>query len=92
MYVDIDAANCGNESRFVNDYHGTGASGPNAQFWQYFDEKTGERRMAVKTIQPIPAGDEILVNYGALYFEKDSSDDSSDSEQEDAENQTRSKG
>ena len=36
MYVDIDAATCGNEARFVNDYHGTGGT-PNAQFWPYVE-------------------------------------------------------
>ena len=75
VYIDIDAARCGNEGRFVNDYHGT-AERPNAQFWPYFDVTTGEKRIAVKTIRPIPQGDEILVDYGGSYFQKDSSDDS----------------
>lgn len=75
VFIDIDASRCGNESRFVNDFHGTGLT-PNAQFWQYFDNKTGEKRMAIKSIAPIPTGSEILVDYGGQYFEKDSSDDS----------------
>ena len=53
VYVDIDAARCGNEGRFVNDFHGTGATRPNAQFWPYFDTTTGEKRMAIKTIRPL---------------------------------------
>jgi hypothetical protein len=76
VFVDIDAAQCGNEARFVNDYHGTGADRPNAQFWPYFDPVTGEKRMAIKTIAPVPSGSEILVDYGGSYFEKDSEEDS----------------
>ena len=75
VYIDIDAARAGNEARFLNDYHGTGCS-PNAQFWPYFDERTGEKRMGVKTIAPIHRGQEILVDYGGRYFQKDSSSDS----------------
>ena len=75
VYVDIDAARCGNEGRFVNDHSGTGLP-PNAQFWTYFDPSTGERRMAVKSIKPIAAGQEVLVDYGGSYFERDSSSDS----------------
>ena len=50
VFVDIDAASCGNEGRFVNDYHGTGVVKPNAQFWPYFDPITGEKRMAIKCV------------------------------------------
>ena len=75
MYVDIDAAQCGNEGRFVNDFHGTGLT-PNAQFWPYYDSVTGEKRMAVKSIAPIAVGQEVLVDYGGSYFEKDSEEDS----------------
>ena len=75
VFIDIDAARCGNEGRFVNDYHGTGMP-PNAQFWPYYDPVTGEKRMAVKSISPLATGDEILVDYGGSYFQKDSSDDS----------------
>jgi len=76
VYIDIDAARCGNEGRFVNDYHGTGASGPNAQFWPYFDVTTGEKRMSIKSIAPLTSGEEIFVDYGGMYFEKDSDQDS----------------
>lgn len=75
VYIDIDAARAGNEARFLNDYHGA-ASAPNAQFWPYFDTTSGEKRMAVKTIQDIAPGAEIMVDYGGRYFAKDSSDDS----------------
>jgi len=75
-YIDIDASQCGNEARFVNDFHGTGADGPNAQFWPYFDSATGEKRMSVKTTAPVPAGHEVLVDYGGRYFVPDSSEDS----------------
>ena len=96
VFVDIDAASCGNEGRFVNDYHGTGATKPNAQFWPYFDPITGEKRMAIKTIASIESGSEILVDYGGSYFEKDSSDDSdmhdSDSEFEEAKRKSKKRG
>jgi len=75
VYVDIDASRAGNESRFINDFHGTGQQ-PNSQFWPYYDETTGEKRMAIKTIKPISCGQEILVDYGGRFFERDSSSDS----------------
>ncbi|KAL1521246.1 hypothetical protein AB1Y20_020917 [Prymnesium parvum] len=75
VYVDIDASQIGNEARFINDYHGTGQPA-NSQFWPYFDEHTGEKRMSIKTIKPVASGQEILVDYGGRFFEKDSSSDS----------------
>ena len=51
-------------------------TGPNAQFWPYFDSATGEKRMSVKTTLPVPAGHEVLVDYGGRYFVPDSSEDS----------------
>ena len=75
--VDIDAAAAGNEARFLNDYHGhPDQTKPNCQFWPYFDEQTGEKRMAIKTIADIVAGQELLVDYGGRYFAKDESEDS----------------
>ena len=66
-----------NEARFLNDYHGVpGDPPPNSQFWPYFDPVTGEKRMAIKTIANVVAGQELLVDYGGRYFAKDSSDDS----------------
>ena len=82
VYVDIDASRAGNESRFINDFHGTGQQ-PNSQFWPYYDETTGEKRMAIKTIKPIISGQEILVDYGGRYFERDSSSDSDMHESDD---------
>ena len=77
VWVDIDAASAGNEARFLNDWHGhPDQSKPNCQFWPYFDEQTGEKRMAIKTIADIVAGQELLVDYGGRYFAKDESDDS----------------
>ena len=43
------------QARFLNDFHGSGKQ-PNAQFWPYFDERTGEKRMGVKTIAQIQRG------------------------------------
>ena len=77
VWVDIDAASAGNEARFLNDWHGhPDQSKPNCQFWPYFDEQTGEKRMAIKTIADIVAGQELLVDYGGRYFAKDESEDS----------------
>ena len=67
----------GNEARFLNDFHGhPTATAPNCQFWPYYDGTTGERRMGIKTIQPVSAGQELLVDYGGKYFAKDEDEDS----------------
>lgn len=62
--VGIDAAQMGNEARFVNDYRGTGAERPNA----FFKDIRGEDGVLHMTIwtgkESIPKGKEILVSYG----------------------------
>ncbi|PQK17390.1 hypothetical protein BB8028_0007g05850 [Beauveria bassiana] len=40
--VAVDAAACGNEARFVNDYRGVGPARPNAEFRPAFCERWGE--------------------------------------------------
>lgn len=37
---------------------------PNAQFWPYYDETTGERHMAIKTIKPIACGQVLMPSSG----------------------------
>ncbi|KAJ3317006.1 hypothetical protein HDU93_004217, partial [Gonapodya sp. JEL0774] len=44
--VCIDAAQCGNEARFVNDYRGV-AIKPNAEFRTYVDISTGNHRLGI---------------------------------------------
>ena len=53
-----------------------GADAPNCQFWPYYDTVTGEKRIGIKTIREVTAGQELLVDYGGKYFAADSSDDS----------------
>jgi len=85
IYIDIDAARAGSEARFLNDFHGhPTAERPNCQFWPYYDEVTGERRMGVKTIEPVDAGAELLVDYGGKYFQPDGDGGKSDSDMHDS--------
>ena len=61
--IGVDAAQCGNAARFVNDYRGIG-SAPNAEFRQGKGEG-GELRMELWSLKGgIPKGEEILVSYG----------------------------
>ena len=77
VYIDVDAARAGNEARFLNDFHGVpGIDAPNCQFWPYYDNVTGEKRIGIKTIREVATGQELLVDYGGKYFAADSSDDS----------------
>ena len=65
----------GNESRFINDYHGV-AEGPNAVFEEYFVRVRGMRggmgwegRMGVWVCGTgIQKGEEVLVSYGRGYW------------------------
>ena len=45
---DVDAANYGNETRFINDYHGV-APQPNVAFVLYYAPGTGELAVGVVT-------------------------------------------
>ncbi|EFX06140.1 hypothetical protein CMQ_4209 [Grosmannia clavigera kw1407] len=77
--VAVDAAEAGNEARFVNDYRGTGKPRPNAEFREVWDPRRGERGMAVFVLPAgkraaagtggIAKGDEILVSYGKGFWE-----------------------
>lgn len=56
--VAVDAAQMGNEARFVNDYRGVpGAVRPNAEFCEAWDVRRGEKGMAVFVL---PAGKSTL--------------------------------
>ena len=67
----FDATNFGNRSRFVNDCRDISKSGkPNAEFVNR--EKGGDcnAKMWLKCIKTIVKGQEILVNYGDPYWNK----------------------
>ncbi|GAB5359749.1 hypothetical protein AAMO2058_000569600 [Amorphochlora amoebiformis] len=66
--LDVDAANYGNESRFINDYRDTGF-GSNVEFTQYF-LPTGEMKIGVCAIRVIPKGSELLADYGMEYWQQ----------------------
>ncbi|KIW05655.1 uncharacterized protein PV09_03521 [Verruconis gallopava] len=80
--VGIDAAKAGNEARFINDYRGISAKGPNAEFrevWVDRGKDVYERRMAVfvlpagksgKRASGIRKGEEILVSYGKGFWKE----------------------
>lgn len=68
----IDATNFGNQSHFVNDCRDISKSGkPNAEFVNRV-EKGGDcnAKMWLKCIKTIVKGQEILVNYGDPYWNK----------------------
>mmetsp|Transcript_13397 Transcript_13397/g.24040 ORF Transcript_13397/g.24040 Transcript_13397/m.24040 type:complete len:229 (+) Transcript_13397:1615-2301(+) len=69
MSLAIDAENCGNEARFINDFRNTGVSRPNACFREYRDSK-GILRIGIFAMQGIRSGEEILVTYGKGFWEQ----------------------
>lgn len=81
--VAVDAAQRGNEARFVNDYRGVpGAVRANSEFGEVWDGRRGERGMAVFVLPAgkkeagkgkgvgIAKGQEILVSYGRGFWDK----------------------
>ena len=60
--LQIDAKHVGNESRFINDFRGV-APRPNVAFVTTADVTKG-LWVDVQVIEPISAGDEIVVDYG----------------------------
>jgi len=67
--LDIDAEHFGNETRFLNDYHGL-ADSPNVQFRPFRQPSTGEVAVGVVTLRRVSAGDELVVSYGEESFWK----------------------
>jgi hypothetical protein len=75
--IGVDAANSGNEARFVNDYRGI-AEKPNAEFREIWDARRQERGMGVWVLpegkantrkgKGIRKGEEILVSYGRGFW------------------------
>lgn len=76
--IAVDAAEAGNEARFVNDYRGV-KERPNAEFKEAWDARSGERCMAVFVLAAgkggkkggggIKKGEEILVSYGRGFWD-----------------------
>lgn len=64
--LDIDAAECGNETRFINDFRGI-AKSANVQYHQL--HYAGSWRILIITKRKVMKGEEFLVNYGAKYWE-----------------------
>ena len=60
----MDASACGNETRFINDFHGIGNQ--NAKFRNLWI--AGEFHLFIQAYDDIEPGDEILVNYGMGYW------------------------
>lgn len=71
--VAVDAAGCGNEGRFVNDYRGV-RERPNVEFG---DRRTGDKgegegqaRVAIYVgSKEVRKGEELLVSYGKGFWE-----------------------
>lgn len=80
--IAVDASRMGNEARFINDYRGVSATGPNAEFrdvWVDFENGMLERCIGVfvlsagkvksgKRAKGIAKGEEILVSYGKGFW------------------------
>lgn len=64
--LDIDAESFGNETRFINDFHGI-ASAPNCKYQIYDDETRMSRAARVVVISAIAPGEELLCDYGGFF-------------------------
>ncbi len=64
---DIDALAHGNETRFINDYHGI-ADTPNVGFVAYHAQQTGELAVGVLSRRVLKRGEELLVDYGRKFW------------------------
>ena len=63
----IDAAVAGNQMRMINDFRGI-SSAPNCAFSRVW--LRGMPALVVVVIAPVPAGQEFLLDYGPLYWER----------------------
>lgn len=80
--ISVDATHVGTEARFINDYRGIRAAGPNAEFrdvWTEFGHGQGEKGIGVfvlsagksgKRKQGIKKDEEIVVSYGKGFWEQ----------------------
>ena len=73
--LDVDAAEYGNEARFIN-HSGKGArripgtKGHNCMMVQYFCPLTGMKIIAIETMTSLKAGTELTLDYGEAYWEQ----------------------
>eukprot|EP01012_Entosiphon_sulcatum_P065183 TRINITY_DN94062_c0_g1_i1.p1 TRINITY_DN94062_c0_g1~~TRINITY_DN94062_c0_g1_i1.p1 ORF type:complete len:384 (+),score=44.85 TRINITY_DN94062_c0_g1_i1:34-1185(+) len=63
----VDAESAGNESRFINDWHGI-AKAPNCRFEEQRCPKTGKYLVVVRCVTEVPAGKELLIDYGRGFW------------------------
>jgi hypothetical protein len=94
--IAVDASSMGNETRFINDYRGVSAAGPNAEFRDVlvdFGNGMLERRIGVfvlsggklkggKRAKGIAKGGEILVSYGKGFWNERKRDEQLESLEE----------
>ena len=67
--LDVDAEHAGNEARYINHYAGI-AELPNCRLEVRLDNTTGQRWLAVRLLHAVPAGRELVLDYGPQYAEK----------------------
>ena len=67
MRLDVDAQLYGNETRFINDYHGV-ADAPNISFTVYRHTWTGELAVGCLTLESVKCGAELLADYGQAFW------------------------
>ncbi|KAG5457387.1 MAG: hypothetical protein BJ554DRAFT_2615 [Olpidium bornovanus] len=68
--LDIDAAEGGNEARFINDFRGI-SDAPNCHFLNYLSVRGTDPpslRIGVFTTRPVRSGEELTVSYGKAYW------------------------
>jgi hypothetical protein len=63
----IDAGRAGNQMRMINDYRGIAAAS-NCAFARVW--LRGMPALVVVVVAPVAAGEEFLLDYGALYWER----------------------
>ena len=66
--ITIDAALCGSEGRYANDFHVIAAR-PNADYQMHNDFFTGTGWMAVHAVRDIMPGEEITCDYGTSWWD-----------------------
>ena len=66
--LDLDAALCGSEGRYANDYHGIAASPNTTYVWRNL-AATGQGWVELRATRSIAPGDEIVVNYGEQWWD-----------------------
>jgi len=68
IMLDIDAERIGNETRFLNDYHGI-IEEPNVELQVDNDTLTGDIHCFAIALHEIQVGEELLMDYGEGYWD-----------------------